>query len=125
VLLPAQRSLHAGVLRAQAQDVVRIGGLLPLTSIGAPYGPTMALIHKGVVDQVNAAGGVNGQNVEYAYEDDQVNPDAGVLAARKLIDINKVGVIIGAWSSSVAHRCCRSAGKQGHPDRLRFSGQSR
>ena len=34
-------------------------------------------------------------------EDDQTNPEAAVRAARKLIDVNKVPVIMGTWASAV------------------------
>jgi branched-chain amino acid transport system substrate-binding protein len=35
-------------------------------------------------------------------EDDQSNPQAGVLAAKKLIEINKVQAILGTWASGVS-----------------------
>ncbi len=92
----------SGVVRAQAGDPVRIGALLPLTGGGGQYGPTMAKIAQLVADEVNAAGGVLGRRVELIIEDDQTNPEAGTRAARKLIDVNKVGAIAGAWASSVA-----------------------
>jgi branched-chain amino acid transport system substrate-binding protein len=56
---------------------------------------------KAVVDEVNAAGGVLGRKVELVSEDDQTNPEAGVRAARKLIDVDKVSAILGTWASSV------------------------
>ncbi len=92
----------AGMVRAQAGDPVRIGALLPLTGGGGQYGPTMAKIAQLVADEVNAACGVLGRRVELIIEDDQTNPEAGTRAARKLIDVNKVGAIAGAWASSVA-----------------------
>ncbi len=60
------------------------------------------MVHKMVVDEVNAAGGIGGQQIEYYYEDDQTNPDTGVLAVRKLIDVNHVVAVMGVWSSAVA-----------------------
>jgi branched-chain amino acid transport system substrate-binding protein len=54
-----------------------------------------------VVDEVNAAGGVLGRPVQLISEDDQTNPEAGVRAARKLIDVDKVSAIVGTWSSAV------------------------
>jgi branched-chain amino acid transport system substrate-binding protein len=53
------------------------------------------------VDEVNAAGGVLGRKIEVISEDDQTNPEAGVRAARKLIDVDKVSAILGTWASSV------------------------
>jgi branched-chain amino acid transport system substrate-binding protein len=88
--------------RAQLTAPVRIGGLMSLTGAGGTWGPIMAKIQQQIVTQVNDAGGVLGQKIEYFVEDDQTNPDAGVLATRKLIDVNKVSVITGVWSSGVA-----------------------
>jgi len=80
---------------------IRIGTLTPLTGAGGPYGPAMVKAVKAVVDEVNAAGGVLGRKVELISEDDQTNPEAGVRAARKLIDVDKVSAILGTWASSV------------------------
>jgi branched-chain amino acid transport system substrate-binding protein len=88
--------------RAAINGPIRLGALVPLTGAGGVWGPKMAMVHKTVVDEVNAAGGVGGQQVEYYFEDDQTNPDTGVLAVRKLIDINHVVAVMGVWSSAVA-----------------------
>ena len=88
--------------RALAQGApIRIGTLTPLTGAGGPYGPVMVKAVKAVIDEVNAAGGVLGRKVELISEDDQTNPEAGVRAARKLIDVDKVCAILGTWASSV------------------------
>ena len=88
------------VLRAQSEPI-KIATLTPLTGAGGTYGPTMAKVAQAVVDEVNGAGGVLGRKVQLVSEDDQTNPDAGVRAARKLIDVDKVSAIIGTWASAV------------------------
>ena len=85
---------------AQAAPI-KIGTLTPLTGAGGPYGPSMVKAVNAVVDEVNAAGGVLGQTIEVVSEDDQTNPEAGVRAARKLIDVDKVSAILGTWASAV------------------------
>src|SRR5882757_2164152 len=80
---------------------IRIGTLTPLTGSGGPYGPVMVKAVKAVVDEVNGAGGVLGRKIELVSEDDQTNPEAGVRAARKLIDVDKVSAILGTWASAV------------------------
>lgn len=106
-LLQGASALAAGALfapayvRAQAGAPIKLGTLTPLTGAGGPYGPVMANTVKAVVDAVNAAGGVRGRRVELVSEDDQTNPEAGVRAARKLIDVDKVSAIMGTWASSV------------------------
>ena len=80
---------------------VKLGGLISLTGSGSPFGPNSKLAHQAVVDQVNAAGGLLGRKLEYVGEDDQTNAEAGVRAARKLIDVDKVSAIMSVWASAV------------------------
>lgn len=93
----ASAALPAG---AQAPPI-KLGTLTPLTGAGGSYGPSMRKSMSWVVEQVNGAGGVLGRRVELVSEDDQTNPDAGVRAARKLIDVDKVTAVMGTWASSV------------------------
>ena len=86
--------------RAQAPPI-KLGTLTPLTGAGGSYGPSMRKSMSWVVEQINGAGGVQGRRVELVSEDDQTNPDAGVRAARKLIDVDKVAAVMGTWASSV------------------------
>jgi branched-chain amino acid transport system substrate-binding protein len=88
------------ILRAQTGPI-RLGTLTPLTGAGGPYGPIMANCAKAVADEINKAGGVLGRELQIISEDDQTNPEAGVRAARKLIDVDKVSAIMGTWASSV------------------------
>lgn len=88
------------VVRAQA-DPIKLATLTPLTGSGGTYGPVMAKIAGSVVEEVNKAGGVLGRRVVLVSEDDQTSPEAGIRAARKLIDVDKVAAILGTWASSV------------------------
>jgi branched-chain amino acid transport system substrate-binding protein len=85
----------------QSAGPIKLGTLTPLTGAGGNYGPSMRKAMAWVVDQVNAAGGVLGRQVQLVSEDDQTNPDAGVRAARKLIDVDRVAAIMGTWASAV------------------------
>jgi branched-chain amino acid transport system substrate-binding protein len=89
------------VAPARAADPIRIGTLTPLTGAGGPYGPVMVKAARAVADQVTAAGGILGRPIEIVSEDDQTNPEAGVRAAHKLIDVDRVCAVIGTWASSV------------------------
>jgi branched-chain amino acid transport system substrate-binding protein len=62
----------------------------------------MAAAIKAVCEEVNAAGGISGKKLEVISEDDATNPEVAVRAARKLIDVDGVCAILGAWSSAVA-----------------------
>jgi branched-chain amino acid transport system substrate-binding protein len=86
---------------AQGSEPIRLAGLLSLTGGGSPFGPNSRIAHQAVIEEVNAAGGVLGRKIEYLVEDDQTNPEAGVRAARKLIDVDKVAAIMSVWASAV------------------------
>ena len=87
-------------VRAQ-QAPIKLGTLTPLTGAGGSYGPSMRKAMEFVAQEVNAAGGVLGRQVQLVSEDDQTNPEAAVRAARKLIDVDKVAAIMGTWASAV------------------------
>ena len=89
-------------IRACAQgEPSKFGILTPLTGAGGQDGPRMLKAMQAVIDEVNKAGGVLGRRIETVVEDDQTNPEAAVRAARKLIEVNKVPVIMGTWASAV------------------------
>ncbi len=88
------------LVRAQGAPI-RLGTLTPLTGAGGPYGPVMANCVRAVITEVNGAGGVLGRQVQLVSEDDQTNPEAGLRAARKLIDVDRVAAIMGTWASAV------------------------
>ncbi len=89
-----------GIVRAQA-DPIKVGILTPLTGAGGNDGPRMLKAMQLVFEEVNKAGGVMGRRINTVIEDDQTNPEAAVRAARKLIEVDKVSVILGTWASAV------------------------
>jgi branched-chain amino acid transport system substrate-binding protein len=97
--LTAASALPATV-RAQGEPL-RLGVLTPLTGAGGFDGPRMLKAMQLVADEINSAGGLLGRKIELIVEDDQTNPEAAVRAARKLIEVNKVPVIMGTWASAV------------------------
>lgn len=86
---------------AQAGGTFRVGTLCPITGAGSPYGSGMQKAIEIAIQEVNGAGGAAGQKLELFSEDSQTKPDAAVLAAKKLIEVNKVQAILGTWSSGV------------------------
>lgn len=94
-------ALRPSLLLAQSGGTFRIGALNPVTG-GANYGEGMQKMILAAADAVNAAGGANGMKLEVFAEDSQANPQAAVLAAKKLIEVNKVQGILGTWASPVS-----------------------
>jgi branched-chain amino acid transport system substrate-binding protein len=79
---------------------IKIGFIGPLTGDAATIGEGMKVAIEIARDEVNSAGGINGRQVEVIFEDGQCNPQAAANAGNKLINIDKVPVIIGGACSS-------------------------
>lgn len=88
------------VVRAQG-PTMRLGVLTPLTGAGGFDGPRMLKAMQAVAEEINRNGGLLDRKIELVVEDDETNPEAAVRAARKLIDVDKVPVIMGTWASAV------------------------
>src|SRR5262249_23543849 len=85
----------------QSKEPIAIRSLCPLTGAGGSYGPDMQRAVVAVVERLNKAGGIVGRPIQLFHEDDQTSAEAGVRAARKLIDVNKVVAIVSTWASAV------------------------
>jgi len=81
------------------QGSYNIGVMLPLTGDGAAYGLPIQKAVKIAIDEINAKGGINGAKLDPIYEDSKCNPKDGNAAAQKLVNVNKVRVIIGGACS--------------------------
>ena len=64
----------------------RIGGIGPTTGGAAVYGQAVQNGAQIAVDEINAAGGINGVFIEYTFADDENNAEKGVNAYNSLKD---------------------------------------
>ena len=87
--------------RHSGTDKVKFGAVLPLTGEIAEYGKRCKAGMDLAVGEINESGGVSGKKLEIVYEDDTGAPKVGVTAMQKLVDIDRVKVVIGAVASSV------------------------
>ncbi len=80
---------------------IKIGVILPLTGSKAKFGTMEKNAYELAKAEINAKGGINGRKIDFAYEDDTGKPDVGRAAAEKLINVDKVPMLAGGYSSSV------------------------
>ncbi len=80
---------------------IKIGAVISETGAVGPYGEKVKNGIELALEEINAAGGINGGTVQIAFEDDGSSPDKGLDAIVRLIDEEGVRVIIGAVGSSV------------------------
>ncbi len=74
---------------------IKIGCLLDLTGELAPMGGRMLNGARMAVEEINAAGGVLGRQVELVEEDGGTNADQGFDRVKKMVEIDGVQVIVG------------------------------
>jgi branched-chain amino acid transport system substrate-binding protein len=86
---------------AAAQETIKIGVTQPLTGAFAASGNYVAQGAKIAEEEINKAGGVLGKKLQLIIEDNKSNPTEAVATAEKLINSDKVPVLMGAWSSTL------------------------
>lgn len=77
------------------KDTIKIGMHNSLTGPIAVFGLTYERVARLLIDKTNAQGGINGRKIELITEDDRGDPGGGVAAVTKLIDRDKVFLVLG------------------------------
>lgn len=88
------------IARAQS-SAIKIGHLTPKTGFLGALGVYATQGIELAVEQINAAGGVNGRMLELMSED-SINPDTGTTKAQRMIERDNVDFLIGEISSATA-----------------------
>jgi branched-chain amino acid transport system substrate-binding protein len=83
-----------------AQETIKIGIILPVTGDKAKFGEIEKKSFELALEELNAAGGINGKKLEFVFEDDTGRPDIARSAAEKLITKDKVVMLGGGYGSS-------------------------
>jgi branched-chain amino acid transport system substrate-binding protein len=80
---------------------IRVGVVLPLTGDLSEFGKIEKNSLVIGLEEINAAGGVNGRSIELLFADDTSKIDVGRSGAGKLIEQDKVIALTGGYSSDV------------------------
>lgn len=92
-----------------------IGALFSLTGVGGSYGREQLRAAQLAVEQVNAAGGIEGRSLRLAVIDDRSDPSHGKSAMRDLIEKRGVLAVLGPTLSAVAVPADAVASRRGTP----------
>ncbi len=83
----------------QSQSTIKIGMITPLTGDISTYGQDILHGAQMAIEEVNAAGGINGKQVELIAEDGKCSGGDAASAAQKLVNVDKVIAILGGQCS--------------------------
>jgi len=72
----------------------------PMTGDAADYGVQLETGVRMAIDEINAAGGINGRPVELVICDDKCDPYEGSMCAQKMVANSKIFAVIGHVCSS-------------------------
>ena len=101
VALAACAMVFAGAAWAQSGEPIKIGFSMALTGGLAPNGKSALLAQKIWEEDINGKGGLLGRPVKLIYYDDKSSPAEVPSIYTKLLDIDKVDLIIGPYATAM------------------------
>jgi ABC-type branched-subunit amino acid transport system substrate-binding protein len=100
--LLASVMVGCGGQQTATEEQVKFGVVLSMSGALGPMGIKMADAAKLAVEEINAAGGVNGKQVQLFIEDDATDPAQCMSAVKKLVEVNGVQFMIAGMTSGAA-----------------------
>lgn len=85
---------------AKRGDVVLLGEYGSLTGVTATFGKSTQRGIQMALDEINQAGGIEGKLFKIIVEDDQSKPEEAATAVKKLVNQDKVLLVLGEVASS-------------------------
>jgi len=101
VAIMAAGAWLAGPAAAQTKEPIKIGFGMSLTGPLAANGKQALLGMKIWEEETNAKGGLLGRPVKLVYYDDQSNPSTVPGIYTKLIDVDKVELVVGGYATNM------------------------
>lgn len=91
---------------AASGSVFKIGGIGPTTGGAAVYGLAVQHGAEIAVEEINAAGGINGYQVEFKFQDDEADAEKSVNAYNGIKGLGRTGPrrIYHQWSMYCGYR---------------------
>ena len=87
---------------AQTKEPFTLGVALPTTGSAAPFGLDQVQALEWAIADINAAGGAGGRKLNAVVLDTQARPQVGIDVVTRLISVEKVPLVITAFSAVVA-----------------------
>ncbi|MEI7532454.1 MAG: amino acid ABC transporter substrate-binding protein [Betaproteobacteria bacterium] len=101
VLASLTAMLGVSSVFAQSKPPIKIGFTMPLTGGLAGNGKAALLAMNIWKDDINAKGGLLGRPVDFVYYDDQTNPSLVLGLYTKLLESDKVDLIVSSYGTNM------------------------
>ena len=99
VLLPTLLAALLMSCDSDSDEPFKIGAMDALTGVAESYGNPLLQAKLMAVQEINAAGGINGRMLELIVEDSKCVAQDAITAYNKLTDVDGVKIILGATCS--------------------------
>ena len=109
----SESSAPAAAPAEEAAATFKLGSTGPITGDAAIYGQAVMNACQIAVDEINAAGGVNGYQIEYRFEDDVADGETAVNAYNTLMDWGMQALV-----GTVTSGACISVSAKVYEDRV-------
>ncbi|ANH36889.1 Leucine-, isoleucine-, valine-, threonine-, and alanine-binding protein precursor [Nocardioides dokdonensis FR1436] len=103
-------------------DTITLGAHFPLTGVAAPGYSEIPTGAKAYFDYVNAAGGVNGRQIEYIVKDDGYNPTNTSQVTNELVLKDEIFAMVGGLGTPTHSAVVDFLNSEGVPDFFVSSG---
>jgi branched-chain amino acid transport system substrate-binding protein len=90
---------------------IQLGALIPLTGFASGFGQNQKVALDLAVDEINNAGGINGNTLEVITYDTESKGEKAIFGFRKLATQDKVLAVLGPFLSTEAEVCFPLANK--------------
>jgi branched-chain amino acid transport system substrate-binding protein len=100
LLLAATAALTLPLIPAFAAEPIKIGFAMSLSGPNAGAGKMFLVGREVWKDEINAKGGLLGRPVQFVYYDDQSNPSLVPGIYSKLLDVDKVDLVVSPFATN-------------------------
>lgn len=100
--LAAASLAYGAAMPAHAQDTMKVGLVAAMSGQSAKSGEAIVRGLSVAIDEINSKGGLLGKKVELVVRDDESNPAKGVVAARELVQREKIAAMFGGLDTPVS-----------------------
>lgn len=122
VALATALSLSSAVVMAAP---VKVGVVIPLSGLTSQIGDKVKAAYTLAQEEINAAGGVNGEPIQFVFADHQGKPDVGAREAERLVEQEKVQALTGSYESGVTLAVAQVAERRKVPYLVPYSAANR